>query len=666
MIFYLVIAWLSFGSLAYAQAAKNETELERPTQIIDQSTEYQDNETLFDKKDFSRLIQIESLPETDQRAWDKLMYYGQGASPISRVNISNFFWHSEGRRRPIFELQAQIRAILEDKKAQAADAGLSNTSFSCRFPARRIILERALKLPQEFNPSLCPELNEWLSAIQPHGVTLVYASTSMDGPSSMFGHTLLRIDQSSDNPNPLLNYAISYAAETDPTDNPVWYAARGLFGLYPGSYAMLPFYEKTKEYSDIEGRDLWEYQLNLTEKETLFLLEHFWELKAVRFPYYYFHSNCAYELLHLLEAVRPNLKLQEMFSLYTIPSESIKAVTQTSKLLKDTKFRPALTNRVSYTAAQSPKSLVNLASTLKTNPDTSLDGLNIQDQGLVYELAYDQLYAQHISQPSKNQTATQTTLRTLLLKRSLLNTPEQRKTVPAPSLDPARGHADGRIKAAYGATQNDSVIDIELRPAFHDPLDPQGGYKASSGIDFLNTKFRYEIKNHQIQIQELNLVTLHSYPTISNLNQPTTLHVSVSWQRIAELDESKEDIDYKPTWRLQAGKGWAWGNDEHLACYVQSEADILISGRFRNHARLGIGPRLGCHWYPDSGQEKSRWQLTWHAQPLYWTDRLWRSEWQAGAQYNLNQQTGLRAQWQQSYLNKKSSYEYTLGLVRYF
>jgi hypothetical protein len=83
----------------------------------------------------------------------------------------------------------------------------------------------------------------------------------------MYGHTLLRIDaRDQDERTRLLAYAINFAADTD-EKNGLVFAVKGLLGGYPGTFSVLPYYLKVREYGDLENRDLWEYELDLSPPE---------------------------------------------------------------------------------------------------------------------------------------------------------------------------------------------------------------------------------------------------------------------------------------------------------------------------------------------------------------------------------------------------------------
>ncbi|MFX4232194.1 DUF4105 domain-containing protein, partial [Aliarcobacter butzleri] len=61
-----------------------------------------------------------------------------------------------------------------------------------------------------------------------------------------------------------------------------------------------PYYEKIKEYNNLVQRDVWEYDLNLSQEEINKLVLHTWVLKDSYANYYFFKENCSYNVLWLL------------------------------------------------------------------------------------------------------------------------------------------------------------------------------------------------------------------------------------------------------------------------------------------------------------------------------------------------------------------------------
>ena len=100
----------------------------------------------------------------------------------------------------------------------------------------------------------------------------------------MFVHTFLRfyandVSEQSD----WVSYALNFGAVVEKGDNSILYAYKGLVGGYSGHFAMMPYYQKIKEYGRTENRSFWEYPLNLSSAEVDALLAPVWELRDVAF-----------------------------------------------------------------------------------------------------------------------------------------------------------------------------------------------------------------------------------------------------------------------------------------------------------------------------------------------------------------------------------------------
>ena len=208
----------------------------------------------------------------------------------------------------------------------------------CRFPARFAFLQKHLSftsLPQVN----CAEFQTMRDYIAPTKASIIFPSAHINSPASMFGHTFLLLDSTFQ--SRLLAFAINYQADADPSQtNAISFAFNGLFGLYTGSYSILPYYDKIKEYSNTESRDMWEYELNLTQEEITQLYNHIWELTDAYSWYYFFHRNCSYNILWLLEVARPSLALRHKFIYQVNPPETLFAL-QEANLITHIAYRPS-------------------------------------------------------------------------------------------------------------------------------------------------------------------------------------------------------------------------------------------------------------------------------------------------------------------------------------
>ncbi|TPW20295.1 MAG: hypothetical protein FD126_1832, partial [Elusimicrobia bacterium] len=238
-------------------------------------------------------VPLRAAPLDKDPEWLRLLHVKEGRSD---AKPGPFFLTPDGNIDPRGELEALTKAL---------DAG-GEEPARCRFPARVAWL--AGKLGRDPAPLLvpCAKFAAWRDLLAADGVALVFASAYMNNPSSMFGHTFLRLERRG--PDRLLDNSLNFAAETAETSG-VAFAYRGLMGLYPGKYTAMPYYMKVQEYGGIENRDLWEYRLDLSSAEVARLAAHAWELGFAEFPYYFLSKNCSYQLMPALEAAAPRLTL---------------------------------------------------------------------------------------------------------------------------------------------------------------------------------------------------------------------------------------------------------------------------------------------------------------------------------------------------------------------
>ena len=168
-------------------------------------------------------------------------------------------WKSEAAGTPFFlsgpvgpgdpeaELEASLRAFLAPGPAGDAHP-------QCRLPARWDWLKRALGVdPLRVHEQRCPAFETWRTGISAQSVTLVYATAYLNSPASMYGHTFLRLSRSTGEGNPLLDYIVNFAADVD-TENGFVYAVKGVTGMFPGHFYVMPYYVKVQEYSNIDCR----------------------------------------------------------------------------------------------------------------------------------------------------------------------------------------------------------------------------------------------------------------------------------------------------------------------------------------------------------------------------------------------------------------------------
>ena len=585
--------------------------------------------------------------------WQRLMYADQKQN--SEVTYAGYFYATDGKTNLNSELQADIEALFRE----APD----NQSIRCKFPARSRWLMQQLNIDVQQLPKVnCVEFNDWINQIKPHKATLIYATDFMGNPSSMFGHTLLRLDPKDQKQLNLVSYAVNYAATVKGDDN--WsYAWKGLTGQYPGEYSIMPYYRKVKEYGDFESRDLWEYELNLTPEETRFLVEHIWEMQHVSFPYYFVSDNCAYRLLGLIDLVRPDLNLKQQFSYAAIPIETLKAVDQQA-LVKEVVYRPALETQLLSQAKQHGTDLAKVAhqiAFIETDQvQSTLKTYSQQDQAKILEMAYDDLYLQYISRQVDANIA-QPKLRQLLAERSQIQVEKQRQQPERPKMQPVEGHHARNFSVNVGDVQGQKFVELGHRQAYHDLIDLQGGYRTGTQLLFLDGSLQY--RDDKLKLEHLDLLSVNSYNPVQPFKSPLTWGFNLGWKQEAiENGKFSEDAQHGVmNLNMQVGYSVADYDRRHL-CYAQLQSHIQGGKNLDKGWRVGAGPTVGCmNVWSDNINSVVQVELP------YWQDQnQWNLRVGTQLQYSLNTNHALRLNWDFEQQDHKDWNKVGLGYVLFF
>lgn len=595
--------------------------------------------------------QAKQLKLLQHPTWQRLMYL---KAEQSEVKHSDFFLQPNASATD--ELNAHIQALFADVPEQQ--------SVRCRFPARSQWLMQQLNLQAaQLPPVNCVQFEQWMKGIAPYSATLVYATDFMGNPSSMFGHTLLRLDAKQHDNLDLVSHAVNYAAMTDAQDS-MQFAWRGLTGQYPGQYSILPYYRKVKEYSDLQSRDLWEYELDLSEAETQFLVMHLWEMHDVSFPYYFVSDNCAYRLLGLIDLVRPDANLQQQFKTTAIPVETLKALQQ-KKLIRHTEYRPALETQLLHQVRDHGHDLARRAQQLSLLDAAAMAdairGDTLSDQAKILEMSYDALYLKLVSGEVEAVQA-QPKLRQLLVLRSQLDVERQRQMPETPEVNPALGHHARAWQLNVGQVQNDRVLELSHRSAYHDLIDPQGGFRTGTQLKALDVQLQY--RQDQLKLKTLNLMSVNAYNPVTEFKHDLSWGFDLAWQQEA-LDPNGQFSQTQQHgvigFKTQFGYSWANATRQHL-CYGQFQSQIQIGKALDHGWRSAIGPALGCQnvW-------SSRMNTVVQAELPFWDDqRQWQIKLQAQAQYILSPQHTLRIGYDYQQQDCREWDAATLGYVWFY
>lgn len=495
-----------------------------------------------------------------QKQWLDLLHFD---GKESEIDSPEFFYAKNGKKDPKAELIATIEAFYQSVDSiivpedfiervsksnallDAAITSLPRRSSSpedyhgiCRFRARFFYLDSLLHF--EGLPRLeCQEFKAMFAYVNPKSATIIFPSAHINSPASMFGHTFLLLNSGFN--SRLLSFAINYQASADPNvENGFAFAFKGLLGMYDGRFSILPYYEKIKEYRDVENRDIWEFDLNLSYEEVLQMYRHIWELGDAWSWYYFFDENCSYNILWLLEVARPSLSLRKKFIYQVNPPETLFVMRDAGLITKET-YRPsrrakllAYERDMSFSDVRKAKKIAKGKLSAQSVADD--ENLSLRQKQYILESSIEMSEYWYAKGKLEREDYTQIIHESASV-RSKLGASEA-VDIPTPN-SPLMGNRGLRVSPMYFANADSGGITqqglgLDFRLAYHDITDNDRGYLTGAQIEFLRI-LGYTGVDSQNQmrahIHHATILSLASFGMVSKFFTPFSYRIDTGFSR---------------------------------------------------------------------------------------------------------------------------------------
>jgi hypothetical protein len=540
----------------------------------------------------------------------------------SYVSDDKFFLAADGAHHPDAELRATVEALY-------APVSLGDKHPQCVYPARTRWLKAQLNL-NDLPKVECAEFTQWFTDVAPHSTVMIFPAAYLNSPSSMFGHTLLRIDQADvqSNKTALLSYAINFGAYIEGSDNSILYAWKGLAGGYPGLFALVPYQEKLSEYRSLENRDLWEYRLNLTPEETQRMVEHVWELKQIQFDYFFFDENCSYRLLELLQVARPGLQLTTQFPLTAIPTDTVKAVKEAG-LVESIEYRPSrereLLDRAKVLAPEEQQWVLQVSADQTQLQNPTFMALPKARQALIIDAAY-RLERYRANGLERDTGRSQ---RSYELLRAINQNPAPELQVERPEL-PENGHESRTWQLGAGSRDDKAFAEYGLRMAYHDLNDNAPGFPLGAQIEILQLKLR-QYEGNKWQVQQLDLANIRSLTPRNALLQPWSWQVGGGLERVLGKHGSERLVTH-----VNGGAGGTWQLSDNLLGFALGTVRVEHNNDFAAFVSPAAGYNTGVLWRNPVGN------LSLETKADYFTNGEVRRSLSLNQQWEISRNLGLR------------------------
>jgi hypothetical protein len=547
--------------------------------------------------------------------WLRLLHYKKHwfTGYTSSVDGTGFFLHPEGARDP----EAELRETLKALEAGGGAFGKLQQPIGCAFPLRKEFLEKALG--RKFPSDPCPDFEDYVRKLDPTGATLVFATAYPSNPASMFGHSFLKITSGKNREQgiSMLDWSINYAAMVPADENSFAFAAFGLAGGYQGQFSLVPYYSKIEEYGFSEGRDMWEYELNLSPAEVLTLLKAVWEVETNSyFLYFFFDENCSYQILTMLEIVKPEWDISGYF-MHMIPGESVQRVAGAPGAVRSVRMRPSLERRLRAVAAEMDGADWRKYREASEKGPAVLSGRSLQAYLLF-------LQAEKKRKESDWTTEDEAKFREALLVRAKRSAeaPEETSQFGGERTRPDLAHGSDRIGLGPVMEKKGDWkggVELAIRFAYHDLLDADPGFTPHSEVMFPNFRFRYSERTKSFRLHEAELLSLVSLVPKSLMRWPWSWRARIAFQPMLDLSceacrglhaESGfgKAISLKnerwTVWGMLGAEGdWAEALDSTVRAAPWLEFGSLLTlpseGKILLESRLGRGFGRGGPWRLD-------------------------------------------------------------------
>jgi Domain of unknown function (DUF4105) len=476
----------------------------------------------------------------ERDTWLALLHYRKSLfsdTYYSEADDPAFFLSPEGPHDPRAELLATLHALYLPQRQEDSDP-------RCRFPARFAWLKTQLGL-QSTSPicPFCKKLRKWKAQIDLKQVTVVFPAAYLNNPSSMFGHTFLRLDPAKNRDGGyLLAPSVNFAADVSSQKGIFDYMVKGLFGGFPANNSAIPFYMRLKKYSDIESRDLWEYTLDLSPEEIERMILHLWELKDNPFAYYFLDENCAYRMMALLEVARPRMHITRHYGFYTIPIDIVRSLSKSGAIASCT-YKPSATKTLFCHAKDlnpaETRLTIDIARGRLAADSPILTDLAPSRKALVLALSSEYLDLL-INKDIIDRNESGKIAYDIFSERSKCPFPVTFKNIPATPVRPDKGHPTKRVTVGFGYDGDDAFSLIGFRGAYHGFFDPIAGFEKGAQLECLNLEARV-YGDDRLRIEKLDLINISCLTPVSRFFTPASWSFSLGGER-QKLDGEQPSV----------------------------------------------------------------------------------------------------------------------------
>jgi len=482
-------------------------------------------------------------------------------------------------------------------------------------------LKQQLTWPKE-QPASCPKFSKFNQQGNIHSISLIFATGYFSNPASFYGHVLLKFNNQFNTLHQieLLDQSINYGAIVPKNENSLIYVLKGLFGGYDAAFSHDVFYRQNHIYIENELRDLWEYQLNLSQEQVNQLIYHAWELMGIRFQYYFLNKNCAYAMADLLELVI-DTPLKSNSPIWALPIDLFNNLTnnkkQASSLVSDIRYLPSRQNqfyqhfhKLNSEQKQELKKIAN-------DPYFSFSNLsNLSESSQIKIINALLDYYTFLQLDDDDSKMAKERKKRLFIHRIQLQSKTPNQSEINTTQPPTNGPLPLMLRVGFQQQKQHSAhLLLSTRLSYYDLLNLEAGRLPNTQLTTLELQLTLE--KERLRFQQLDIFN------IQNLNVSQSgldKEGGLAW-KVHFFANSNHNEQTNLHFNLQLGGGKALQLTPHTVIYAMN--DVILSDHPQK--KIQIRPYIGL---------------------LTSLTPLWKSHLIVGETYSINKQNTPLTQWQ--------------------
>ncbi len=407
-------------------------------------------------------------------------------------------------------------------------------------------------------------------------VEIIFAAESISQPASMMGHVMLKVSGKNNTKAIPVEHVVSFFTRMNDVTPPDLVLKTFITGK-EGLYSLTPYEQTRNYYLFIENRNLWEYKLKLDSRQKRILQYHLYELRNIKFTYYFHSFNCATFIRDLLAVTEP--RLSKAGSLWVTPLDVIRTIKEydlfDSRQLRYTK-RWFIKKILTFESFDQKK--------LKHIKNYEWDFLNTQNdtassKHYILAKAYNGFGLEEGTRTTEEWREGNNNL------RQYFGSQAEDVEVSFENLKgPEETIQDSQISIGYSSNPAFNGLRYSFLPVSHRLEDSLAGYAFESDVVLGEVSFLTNVRKNNTLLYSFELFKLQSYQVSDYLTGGYSHQIHVGYNHFYD-----EDNNFIPASYVKAGLGKTYRVFDDLDFYVNGSFLSRYENRVLFYTSLDSG-----------------------------------------------------------------------------